>query len=228
MPTFLRQTRSPWILAAAIIAGGSYFFAWWYDVVGTAPLIAWKGAGVTLLALWAFVNAKGRDGWLIVGFLAFGALGDVLIDAIGLSAGGLTFLISHMFGIALYFLNRAKPLWLALPAIILVPLVSYLLPSDSGAAIGVALYALGLAAMTGGALISRFPPIVGVGAMMFVVSDWLIFARLGPLATSIIPDLLVWPLYFAGQVLIAVGVVGALAARSGLGGAYGDALHHRL
>ena len=47
---------------------------------------------------------------------------------------------------------------------------------------------------------------MALGAVLFVVSDLLIFARLGPLAGSAIPPLAIWPLYFAGQVLIATGV----------------------
>ena len=48
---------------------------------------------------------------------------------------------------------------------------------------------------------------VALRALLFAVSDLLIFARLGPLAVSIVPTLLVWPLYVAGQAMIAYGVV---------------------
>ena len=46
--------------------------------------------------------------------------------------------------------------------------------------------------------------------MLFVVSDWLIFARLGPIDLAPLPDLLIWPLYYAGQVMIATGIVQCL------------------
>ena len=49
--------------------------------------------------------------------------------------------------------------------------------------------------------------------VLFVASDLLIFARLGPLAGSPLPGLLIWPTYFAGQALIAWGVVTVLARR---------------
>ncbi len=48
---------------------------------------------------------------------------------------------------------------------------------------------------------------------MFVASDLLIFARLGPLATSPLPGLLIWPLYYFGQFLICIGVVGQFTGR---------------
>ena len=83
------------------------------------------------------------------------------------------------------------------------------------AAPGVAFYALGLSAMTGAAWTSSFPRYrVGLGAVMFAVSDLLIFARMGPLAASALPDLLIWPLYYFGQFLICTGVVGELHRRS--------------
>jgi uncharacterized membrane protein YhhN len=87
---------------------------------------------------------------------------------------------------------------------------------------GIACYAAGVGAMAGAASLGRFPRIVAVGAWLFVVSDLLIVARLGPLAGSAIPDWLVWPTYFGGQALIAWGVVTAQAETAD------DDLHHRL
>ena len=43
------------------------------------------------------------------------------------------------------------------------------------------------------------------------VSQWM-----GPLAGSPLPGLLIWPLYYFGQFLICVGVVGELRRRQGL------------
>ena len=57
---------------------------------------------------------------------------------------------------------------------------------------------------------------VGLGAVMFVASDLLIFARMGVLAQSPLPGLLIWPLYYFGQLLICVGVVGELRRREHL------------
>ena len=48
-------------------------------------------------------------------------------------------------------------------------------------------------------------------AVMFAVSDLLIFADLGPLADSALPGLLIWPLYYFGQFLICTGVIVAVA-----------------
>ncbi len=112
----------------------------------------------------------------------------------------------------LYVRNRRATIELAVPVAIVVAMAAWLLPADRSAATGVAVYALGLGAMAGTALNSRFPrETVGMGALLFVASDLLIFARMGPLHASAVPDLLVWPLYVAGQALIAWGVVTTLA-----------------
>jgi uncharacterized membrane protein YhhN len=105
-----------------------------------------------------------------------------------------------------------------------VPLIAFLLPTDRAAAPGIALYATGLGAMAASAWISRFPRYrVGLGAVLFVASDLLIFAKMGPLASSPIPVFLIWPLYFAGQALIAWGAVTTLLRWKD-----DEDLHHRL
>ena len=65
--------------------------------------------------------------------------------------------------------------------------------------------------MASTAWMSHFPRYrVGIGAVLFVVSDWLIFSRMGPFDLGVLPHYLIWPLYFAGQFMIATGVVQTL------------------
>jgi uncharacterized membrane protein YhhN len=136
-----------------------------------------------------------------------------------LEAGAAAFLVGHLVAIHLYLRHRRVHLPFsqkaaALAMLVLIPLVSFLLPNDRSAAPGVALYALALAGMTAAAWTSSFPRYrVGLGAVLFAVSDLLIFARIGPLASSPLPGLLIWPLYYFGQVLICTGVVGELRLR---------------
>ena len=75
------------ILAAALIAGISFQLV--KDFPPAPMIIAWKGAGVALLAIWAGSQARDRDGWLIAIALAFGALGDVLLETSGTVPGAL-------------------------------------------------------------------------------------------------------------------------------------------
>ncbi len=204
------------LLILALIAGIIYLPA---DRVlpHTAAMIAWKGSGVALLALWAASKARNVDGWWIAAVLALGATGDVLIEAIGLSAGAVAFLAGHVLATVLYLRHRRAEPWakaapMALGRLIVIPVLAFVFPTDRSLAPVIALYATGLGAMAASAWMSDFPRNrVSLGALLFAVSDLLIFARLGPLAGSWLPGLLIWPLYFGGQVLIAVGVVGALA-----------------
>ncbi len=203
------------VLIAAVVAGVSYVGSW---VLGLPPTASttWKGAGVALLALYAALNARDADGWLLALVLAFGALGDVLLETHGLVTGALAFLAGHLVAIGLYLRNRRALLkaadWtIAVLLMTAIPIAAYLAPPVRAGAGLIALYAVGLAAMAAAAWLSRFPrSLVALGALMFAVSDLLIFVRTGRPALDGFPmALAVWGLYFAGQALIAVGVAGA-------------------
>ena len=199
------------VLLAALVAGATYYVNHWIGIEGTTEIV-WKGSGVGLLALWAGLRARGFDGWLVAAVLALGALGDVLLETHGLTIGALAFLAGHLVAVLLYLRNGTRPGWLVVPIALGVAFLAWKLPADRDAAGGIAIYALGLGAMARSALVSRFP-LAALGAVLFVASDLLIFARLGPLAGSPLPGLLIWPTYFAGQALIAWGVVTVLARR---------------
>lgn len=215
------------LFVAALVAGISYWIGGQHTEPALLP-IAWKGSGVGLLALWAALNARNRDGWQVAAVLALGALGDVVLERSQAGGGG-AFLAGHIVAAALYWRHRRmkrSPSQTALALLLLVgtPLIAFLLPTDRAAASLIAVYALGLGAMAGSAWASNFPRYrVGIGAVMFVASDLLIFARLGPLAASPVPHFLIWPLYFGGQALIAWGAVTTLLRWKA-----DEELHHRL
>jgi hypothetical protein len=96
-----------WVLIASILAGVSYVAAWSLHLPQAAEL-TWKGLGVGLLAVYAALNARSLDGWLLVAVMAFGALGDVLLGAAGLTVGALAFLVGHLVAIGLYLRNRRQ------------------------------------------------------------------------------------------------------------------------
>lgn len=216
MPKRAFAEKRPW-LVASLLAGISYFFVRHGDIPGLY-LMAWKGAGVALLAVYALARHGGSDSRQIAAVMALGALGDVLIELV-LEWGAIAFLAGHLIAIALYWRHRRHRLELsqrlaALALALLIPVISFLLPLDRTAAPGIALYATGLGLMTAAAWTSSFSRYrVGIGAVLFAVSDLLIFARLGPLAQSPVPGLLIWPLYYFGQFLICTGVVGELHRR---------------
>lgn len=195
---------------AAIVAGVS-FLIFMPDTGGSTLKLGWKGAGVWLLALYVLLNARSNDGWKIAGVMALGALGDVLIER-DLTQGALAFAVGHALAISLYLKHRRpslepsqKMLALALPPVAVA--AAWAMTGD----IGVAVYTLLLSVMAGLAWTSRFTRYrTGIGAMMFVASDLLIFARMGVLAESVWVSPAIWGLYFAGQALIVLGVVAGL------------------
>ena len=210
-----RETLAPWLLRAAVFAGLSYVAVWGLGF-GPTVMVIWKGAGVALLALWAATQARDQDGWLLAAVMAFGAAGDVLLEVAGLMTGAAAFAVGHVIAIWLYARNRRASLTPSqrMLAVLMIPVMvvaAYLLPVDRSSALGIVIYALLVSAMAAMAWTSRFPRYrTGIGAMMFVASDLLIFARLGPIGDTVTVGVAIWLLYFIGQWLIATGV------RSGL------------
>ncbi len=206
--------QRPWLLASIAAAVAFYFLRDNPVGEGLWGLIA-KGASVGLLAIYALLrvpHGKHRgDGFLLVGVLALGACGDVAIE-LDLIAGALFFAAAHMVAVVLYLRNRhqrpspaQKMIGLAL--LIGVPLVSYSLSET----VQVAIYGGFLGAMASAAWMSHYPRYrVGTGAVLFVLSDWLIFARMGPLDLEPANTILIWPLYYAGQIMVATGIVQCL------------------
>lgn len=199
----------PWLLASIVAAVAFYVLR---DApIGGVQLMLLKGAGVALLAVYALRRSTGIDGKLIALVMALGAVGDMAIE-ISFTAGGGAFFLGHLVAVALYLRNRRpspspSQQLTGLALLIATPLVSWFLSHDAG----VTLYAAGLGAMAATAWLSRFGRYrVGTGAVLFVLSDWLIFSRMGAVDLAPLPDLLIWPLYYFGQFLIATGVVQAL------------------
>ncbi|WEK46979.1 MAG: lysoplasmalogenase family protein [Candidatus Andeanibacterium colombiense] len=208
--------KRPFLLAS-IAAAVAYFFlrdAEFPEIV--AVLV--KGAAVALLAAYAWQRHSAPDVKTIAWVLGIGALGDIAVEY-DQEIGGLLFFLGHLIAISLYWRHRrAAPTQTqkaaAVALLILTPAIAYLLPADRAEAQSVALYALVLGGMAASAWASDFPRYrVGVGALLFVVSDLLIFAGMGPLAASPLPHWLVWPIYYTGQFLICIGVMQSLRKR---------------
>jgi uncharacterized membrane protein YhhN len=199
------------VLIAAVIAGVSYLFGMSL-ALSPAVMIVWKGAGVALLAVWAALNARELDGWLIAAVMAFGALGDVLLEAAGLEVGAGAFLIGHAIAMLLYFRNWRSHITFSqrMLSALVVPLsvfIAFSLTQD----VMIAVYTFFVAGMAASAWTSRFPRYrTGIGAMMFLISDLLIFARMSFLEETAGVSFAIWSLYFVGQLLIVQGVVGIL------------------
>ena len=200
----------PWLLASIVAACAFYFLS--DNPIGEIWLLLLKGAGVGLLALYAMRRGgAGLDSAIFVLVLALAAAGDMVLE-LEFAVGGALFFASHLVAVVFYLRQPRQattPSQRMFAAALLIgtPLVSYFL---SGRA-DIALYSAALGAMAAAAWISRFPRYrVGIGAVLFILSDWLIFARFGPLNLEPAPAILIWPLYYAGQLMIATGVVQTL------------------
>lgn len=199
----------PWLLAS--LAGAVAFYLLSDAAIGGIQLMILKGSAVGLLAGYAFRRGASSDGRLLGIVMAFSAIGDVTIE-VSFIAGGAAFFFAHVVAIALYLCNRRAGSVinqrLTGAALLLVtPVIAFLLTFDWS----VALYALSLGGMACAAWLSRFPRYrVGAGAVLFILSDWLIFSRMGFIGENAVADWLVWPLYYCGQLLIATGVVQTL------------------
>lgn len=213
MPGRALMERRPWLLAS--LAAAILFYLLRDSALPEPALLLLKGTGVGLLAVWALLRHAGSDSRMLALVMALGALGDMAIEW-DLRAGALAFFAGHIAAITLYLRHRRDVLApsqkaAAVALVVLTPLISGLLSGR----MDVALYGLALGGMACAAWSSSFPRYrVGTGALLFVVSDLLIFARMGPLAQSPLPDLLIWPLYYFGQFLIATGIVGTLRGRA--------------
>jgi len=167
------------------------------------------------LALYVMVRVphtrRGIDGVMLVIALALASAGDIAIE-LDFVTGGVLFTAAHLVAAGLYLRNRHKrpsptQKLMGTGLFIGTPLVSYALSGDPL----VAVYAGFLGAMAAAAWMSHFPRYrVGTGAVLFVVSDWLLFSRMGTIDLAPLPDMLIWPLYYAGQVMIATGIVQCL------------------
>lgn len=213
MPRRALAKHRPWLLAS-LIAGISYFFVS-DDPIGGTWLMLWKGAGVACLAVYAAFRTRGFDGLLIALVMAFGAAGDIALE-ISFLVGGSLFAIGHVLAIALYLRNPRETATLSqvlagAALLILTPVIAGTMTYGLDNWIVATAYSAIVGAMAAAAWTSRFPRYrVGIGAVMFVVSDLLIFAREASVVPDAITSWLIWPLYYGAQFLIAVGVVQAL------------------
>lgn len=208
--------KRPWLLA-------SLFFGLTFPLSGQLGLpdylsIPWKMAGVGLLIGYALRKHRMGEFLLVAGVMAFWAIGDGLLE-LDMIWGAIAFAIGHVIAIYLFLRHRrVHPVLsqklLAVAVFVLAPPIAYFLPTDRAMGMQAAVYTLFVAGMAATAWNSNFPRYrVGMGAMAFVASDLLIFARMGALANSGWVSYAIWVLYYGGVMMIAVGVVTTLVKR---------------
>ena len=210
--------KRPYLLGS-LLAGISFPATWLLlPLDGGLLAIIWKMAAVGLLVPFALRRHHEGEFILLAIMIACYALGDGLIE-LSMVAGALAFAIGHLVAITMYFRHRRvspafSQKFLAVTVLLATPMIAYLLPADRGEGMQVAAYSVVLAAMAAMAWSSNFPRYrVGIGAILFVISDLLIFAELGPLADSQWSGIAIWYFYYFGVLMITVGVAQTLVKR---------------
>jgi uncharacterized membrane protein YhhN len=179
--------------------------------------VIFEVAAILLLAVMAAMSKRP----LLTLALCFSAFGDYLLDIDHLGnlgreqlflCGLVSFLIAHLFYVALFVRNRGivVALWRNIGSIAVVVVAAsslYILwPGLREMRVPVAVYSLVLTTMALTAQRSRFSGLVAVGALSFVASDTMLAFSLfrHPFYGS---WALVWITYYAAQAMIAMGVV---------------------
>ncbi|WAT18412.1 lysoplasmalogenase [Aurantiacibacter sp. MUD11] len=216
MPRRALVQKRPYLLLSLLAA-----IAYFYLQASELPeLYLWpiKGSACAFLAIYCWLRHQSDDARLMAGAMAMASIADMAIE-FSLEVGAGIFILFHILAIRVFTRNNQGPLskrdnWVFLLILIGTPIAAYLLPYDRSTAWLVALYAAVLAIMAASAWASNFPRAkVAAGAILFVISDLLIFSGMGPLSGSPIPQYLVWPIYYLGQFLITVGVITTLRKR---------------
>ena len=208
--------KRPFLLASIVAALAFYYLRWqpWPELY----LLAIKGAAVGLLAGYLWLRHSSPDARLMAWAFGAAALGDMAIE-LDFTIGGLLFFAYQVMAMGVYLRNRRPELTPTQKAavvamLVLTPAIAWFMPEDRTQAPSLALYGLALGAMAAGAWASVFPRYrVGSGAVLFLLSDLMMFAGMGPLQGSVVPQILVWPVYYLGQLLIATGVATTLRKR---------------
>jgi uncharacterized membrane protein YhhN len=208
--------KRPWLVASLLF--GLTFPLSWQLALPEPAAIAWKMAGVGLLTGYALRKHHTGEFLLLATVMAFWALGDGLLE-LDMLWGAIAFAVGHVVAIWLFLRHRrVHPVFsqkaLAVAVFVLAPVIAYYLPADRMMGMQAAGYTLFVAGMAAMAWNSNFPRYrVGMGAMAFVASDLLIFARMGALADAGWVGLAIWLLYYGGVLMIATGVVTTLVKR---------------
>lgn len=195
--------------------------AFFYLRAGPWPelwLIPLKGASIVLLAVYALVRHKSQDGRLLAVLMAVGAFW-AMGDEIDQRAGHVLAFGYYLIALLLYLRHRRATLnpsrkWITLGLLLLPSALLYVVMAEPYAGLIAAAYGLTAGAAAAGAWTSSFQLYrVGAGAVLVLFSDMLGFAAMGPLQGSDIPTIMVWPITYLGQFLIAVGVVAVMNKR---------------
>ncbi len=197
----------------SLLFGITFPLAAYLQVPGTFAIV-WKAGALTFLVPYVLRRHHNGEFAMLGVILGLCAVGDVLVE-IQMELGAAAFGAAHILAILLYSRHRRiKPVFsqtlLAMSLLLFTPVIGYSLGGITTAG-----YAILLGAMAAMAWSSNFPRYrVGIGAVLFVLSDILLFAREGGQLPSVMAvQIAIWYSYYCGMVLIAIGIVQTLVKR---------------
>lgn len=202
------------LLVLSILAGVTYLVT-----TGLRPYagsVVVKALAVAPLSFIAFNLARDRRGLLLGLALAFSSLGDIFLglDRESMFPYGLgSFLVAHLFYIALFARHLSRPLrvkpWQKLAIALLagygVLMMVWLGPNLGGLVVAVAAYMLAITVMVSFSVLANFGDRrIIAGAFLFLFSDSVI--AVGKFKTPVfLSAYLIWATYYAAQLMIATG-----------------------
>ena len=201
-------------LLASLAAAVSYWFVADDGVAGLA-LMVWKGVAVLALSAYALRRAGHLGGKAIAFYLLLSAAGTMAVEFSYLFAG-IAFAAAQLVATVYFLSNRRKKrsasqTAAAVALLLGVPILAILFTYPQPNWMLASAYTILLAAMAASAWISRFSRYrVGIGAVLYVLSDLILLGEVAERLPQELADWLVWPLYYVGQLMIATGVVQTL------------------
>ncbi len=208
----------------AVLYGGG-----WFPDYGQTITAIFKGSAVGLLAIFVLISTRSLNHFILFLALAASVAGDVLLAlpiensfVKGLGA----FLVAQVTFIILYLKNRmpfdemssarvtAGSLLWAIAGVA----IFFLYPHLGELMIPVFVYTAALVGMATAALFSKFPvKLVGLGAILFVISDSVLGARQF-LTVPEFTGYIVWTTYYLAELLMTLGVMLSVERRTNFGG----------
>lgn len=199
-------------VVVAIVYGGG-----WYPADWLWPAII-KGSAVGLLAVFVLFSTQSINHLLLFLALAASVGGDVLLaipHESSFTRGLLSFLAAHVIFIVLYLKNKMPTEDITALRVRIAALMwaaagvagYFLYPYLGEMMMPVLTYSVVLAAMATTALFSKFPvKLVGIGALLFVVSDTALGAQQF-LTVPAFVSYIIWSTYYLAQLLMTLGVM---------------------
>lgn len=218
MPRRALIERRPWLLTSIIFA---LAFAWLQDSrLPGAYLMTLKAAPLVLLAVYAALRHNGHDTQILAAMLLFQGAGAALSD-IAEQLAGIILVVGFTLGMGLFLTHRRRHLTgsqkaLAACLLLLTPVICQLAVNPfAETGWSPAYFGVALGAMAATAWVSSFSRYrVGSGTILIVAGSVAALVSLRVVNGPGWGEIVGWPLFYLGNLIMATGITGELRARA--------------